>query len=127
MKNLIAFSLVFLMVSCSKKQVAQKNVVQENLTVAPYDTVAIDSFSAGATTVDIARKIRISSLQYQDSLRQNLKKIEAEKRTLAEKTEKEKFEKKLEEEKKKADALKIKNQKVKTQPEVPNTENTKNP
>jgi len=127
MKNLIAFSLVLLMVSCSKKQVAQKNVVQENLTVAPYDTVAIDSFSAGATTVDIARKIRISSLQYQDSLRQNLKKIEAEKRTLAEKTEKEKFEKKLEEEKKKADALKIKNQKVKTQPEVPNTENTKNP
>lgn len=41
---------------------------EENLP-APYDTVAVDSFSAGAISVDIAAQIRMSSQAYQDSLK----------------------------------------------------------
>jgi hypothetical protein len=35
-----------------------------------YDTAAVDSFSTGAVSVDIARKIRMSSPQYLDSVKQ---------------------------------------------------------
>ncbi|MCB4236108.1 hypothetical protein LDL59_16545 [Kaistella anthropi] len=70
MKKLIAIFFFILMISCAKE--SQKNQHSELAVsaVPPYDTVAIDSFSAGATSVDVARKIRISSLQYQDSLKQ---------------------------------------------------------
>ena len=59
MKKLIAIFFFILMISCAKE--SQKNQHSELAVsaVPPYDTVAIDSFSAGATSVDVARKIRI--------------------------------------------------------------------
>jgi hypothetical protein len=44
-----------------------------------YDTTAVDSFSNGAVSVDIARKIRMSSPQYLDSVKQ-AKKLQKKKR-----------------------------------------------
>ena len=56
-----------------------------------YDTTAVDSFSAGATSVDVMRKIKMSSQSYQDSVQQALKKeIELKKKqALEEKLKKE--------------------------------------
>lgn len=84
------------LVACSKRESAYNNDVQ---TVQPhYDTTAVDSFSAGATTVDIVRQIRMSSKQYQDSLKEAIKLEQEEKRITAELEKENK--KKLEEEKK---------------------------
>ena len=71
MKNFCSFLLLILIVGCSKKK--PQNADSENVYIEPkYDTVAIDSFSDGAVSVDIAQKIRISSVTYQDSLKQVL-------------------------------------------------------
>lgn len=43
-----------------------------------YDTVAVDSFSAGAMSVDVAEQIRKSSFAYQDSIKKVRKKQEEE-------------------------------------------------
>lgn len=103
MKNFI-FGLVCLIIlglSCSKKpEVSAVNTADESR--PPYDTTAIDSFSAGATSVDVVRQIRMSSQRYQDSLKEALKLQEQEKK-IAEELEKEN-KKKAEEEKKKASA-----------------------
>lgn len=108
MKNfIILFSFSLLMISCGKKEVEQEILTKENLT-PPYDTIAIDSFSAGATSVDVARQIKISSASYQDSLKEIAKKIEAEKLLKKETEEKEKAEKTLETEKKKTEEAKKK-------------------
>lgn len=86
---------VFL-IACSKREPAYSNDVQ---TLQPhYDTTAIDSFSAGATTVDIVRQIRMSSQKYQDSLKEAVKIEQEEKRITAELEKENK--KKTEEEKK---------------------------
>ena len=62
--------LIFLvLVSCGKKIPKQSFAEEENNIGTPYDTTAIDSFSQGATSIDIARKIKMSSLRYQDSLK----------------------------------------------------------
>lgn len=97
MKNLFFVGIVLssIIISCSKREPAPENNVQE--LKAHYDTTAIDSFSPGATSVDIARQIRMSSQKYQDSLKEALKLQEEEKRI------KEELEK---ENKKKADAEK---------------------
>ena len=102
MKNLVctAFMLTVLSVACSKKESAGFGAEQEIR--VHYDTAAIDSFSTGAVSVDIARKIRMSSPQYQDSVKQ-AKKLQEEEKKLKADLEKE-TRKKAEEEKKKTDA-----------------------
>ncbi len=88
--------------SCSKKEkVSVAN--QETLVHAPYDTVAVDSFSNGATSVDVARKIKMSSIAYQDSLKKILKTQQEEKK-LKEELDKEKKKQVEEDKKKKAES-----------------------
>lgn len=110
MKNYIFFVLFIILFSCGKEAVQTVPVEKEIVTV-PYDTTAVDSFSVGATSVDVARRIKISSLKYQDSLKKTALKLEEEKLLNEAKEEKEKAEKKLAEEKKKLDAEKAKRQK----------------
>ena len=101
MKNLLfaAFIFLVLIMSCSKKEPADLYPAENPK--ANYDTTAIDSFSNGATSVDIVRQIRISSQQYQDSLKEAIKLQEQEKK-LKEELEKEN-KKKADEDKKKAE------------------------
>ncbi len=118
MKNLLAAIFVFtiLFTACSKKESPGFGAEQE--VRVRYDTTAIDSFSTGAVSVDIARKIRMSSPQYLDSVKQ-AKKLQEEENKLKAELEKEN-KVKQEEEKKKADAEK----KLKTA-EKPVTQETK--
>lgn len=84
------------LIACSKQEPANSDETQ---VIQPhYDTTAIDSFSAGATTVDIVRQIRMSSKKYQDSVKEALKLEQEEKRIEAEQEKENK--KKLEDEKK---------------------------
>ena len=101
MKNIIlGICSAVLLFSCSKKDNVSVNSKEANIH-APYDTIAVDSFSNGAISVDIAQKIRMSSIAYQDSLKSVLKQ-QAEEKKMKEDLEKEK--KKLDEaEKKKKD------------------------
>ena len=121
MKKLIALSFFIVMISCAKE--SQKNQHSELAVsaVPPYDTVAIDSFSAGATSVDVARKIRISSLQYQDSLKQVQKKLEEEKLLNKVKEEKEKVAKETKDKNVKEEEIKKKTT------EIPASQSTVNP
>lgn len=101
MKNLVLAVFVFSIVltACSKKETAGF-AVQEDVKVQ-YDTVAIDSFSNGAASMDVVRRIKMSSQAYQDSLKE-AKKIQDQEKKLKEELEKDN-KKKLEEENKKTD------------------------
>jgi membrane protein involved in colicin uptake len=101
MKNVFFLTLIFsgLMISCSKKEPA--DFYPADTAKAVYDTTAIDSFSTGATSVDIVRQIRMSSRQYQDSVKEALR-IQVEEKKLKEELEKEN-KKKTEDEKKNAE------------------------
>lgn len=127
MKNFIAFSFFLLMISCGKKEVEKEVFIQENSKITPYDTIAVDSFSTGAISVDVARKIMISSIAYQDSLKEVHKKMEAEKLLQKEKEEQGKATKKVEEDQKKTEALKLKKEKEKSIPEISTPDNTTKP
>lgn len=98
MKNLFCIFLVssVLIVSCSRKE--PQDLYPADSPKASYDTVAVDSFSNGAISVDVAKQIRMSSQKYQDSLKEALKLQEQEKK-IKEELEKEN-KKKAEEEKK---------------------------
>ncbi|QIY91809.1 hypothetical protein [Chryseobacterium gallinarum] len=100
MKNLLSAAFIFgiLFTACSKKESPGFGAEQD--IKVHYDTTAIDSFSNGAVSVDVARKIRMSSPQYLDSVKQVQKRLEEEKKL------QEENKKKVEEEKKKADAVK---------------------
>ncbi|WES96288.1 hypothetical protein P2W68_15695 [Chryseobacterium arthrosphaerae] len=104
MKNLLSAFFVFmiLFIACSKKE--SPGFGAEPEVKMHYDTMAVDSFSNGAVSVDIARKIRMSSPEYLDSVKQ-AKKIEEEEKKLKAELEKEN-KAKLEEEKKKTEAEK---------------------
>lgn len=83
-------ALIMILLSCGKKDVQMTETeLPETVT---YDTTAIDSFSPGAISVDVARQIRMSSLAYQDSVRKVREQMEIEK-ALKEKEAKEKAEK----------------------------------
>lgn len=101
MKNLLFAAIIFsaLVISCSKKEPA--DFYPTDSAKASYDTTAIDSFSNGATSVDIVRQIKMSSKKYQDSVKEALKLQDQEKK-LKEELEKEN-KKKADEEKKKAE------------------------
>jgi len=108
MKNLVFTVFVFsiALTACSKKETASF-AVQENVKVQ-YDTAAIDSFSNGAASMDVVRRIKMSSQAYQDSLKE-AKKLQDQEKKLKEELEKDN-KKKLEEEKKKAAAASTKNE-----------------
>ena len=127
MKNVFVFSLLLLIISCGQKETDKEVLVQENSAIAPYDTTAIDSFSTGATSANIALQIKISSRQYQDSLKDVLKKIEAEKLLKKEELEKDKATKIIEAEKKKNEELKLKKETPKKEVQVSPPQNTTNP
>ncbi|PJJ64603.1 membrane lipoprotein lipid attachment site-containing protein [Chryseobacterium geocarposphaerae] len=99
MKNIFSAILILLILSaCSNKEPVSVDHSQD---LKPsYDTTAIDSFSAGATSEAVIMKIKMSSQQYQDSIKQAAK-LQAEEKRIAEELEKEN-KKKQEEEKKKA-------------------------
>ncbi|MCW3160747.1 hypothetical protein [Chryseobacterium oryctis] len=101
MKNFLfgCFLFSFLMMSCGKKEPV--DLYPQESSKATYDTIAVDSFSNGATSVDIVRQIRMSSQKYQDSIKEVLK-LQAEEKRIKEELEKEN-KKKQEEEKKKAE------------------------
>jgi len=98
MKNLFFILLISLIsaVSCSKKE--PQDLYPSESPKASYDTMAVDSFSAGAVSVDVAEQIRKSSQKYQDSLKEALKLQEQEKKIKEELEQENK--KKAEEEKK---------------------------
>lgn len=127
MKNVFVFSFLLLVISCGQKETDKEVLVQENSAIAPYDTTAIDSFSTGATSANIALQIKISSQQYQDSLKDVLKKIEAEKLLKKEELEKDKATKIIEAEKKKTEELKLKKETPKKEVQVSPPQNTTNP
>ncbi|WP_027378695.1 hypothetical protein [Chryseobacterium daeguense] len=98
MKNLFftAFIISVFILSCSKKEPA--DFYPSDSAKASYDTAAVDSFSAGATSIDVVRQIRMSSQKYQDSVKEALR-LQEEEKKLKEELEKEN-KKKAEEEKK---------------------------
>lgn len=112
MKYLFFSAFVFsaLSVSCSRKEPA--DLYPADNPKADYDTAAIDSFSNGATSVDVVRKIQMSSKKYQDSVKEALKLQEQEKK-LKEDLEKEN-KKKAEEEKKTEEKNKVKTAETQT-------------
>lgn len=101
MKNLLSavFVVSLLLTACSKKE-TPGFAAEQNVKIH-YDTAAVDSFSAGATSIDIVRQIRMSSQKYQDSIKQ-AEKLQKEEQKLKEELEKEN-KKKLEEDKKKTE------------------------
>ncbi len=114
MKNLFFTAFIFAVsaVSCSKKEPVDLYPADSPKT--SYDTVAVDSFSNGATSVDIVRQIRMSSQQYQDSVKKALE-LQEQENKLKDELEKE-AKKKAAEEKKTGDDEK--NRKVSEEPEV---------
>ena len=113
--------ILLLVISCGKKIPKQSFAAEESNIGTPYDTTAIDSFSQGATSVDIARKIKMSSLRYQDSLKKIKLKTEEENLLNKAKTEK------LTEEKKAAEKAKAALDKAKEKSVAPKIEATVNP
>lgn len=102
MRSTIILLILLILFSCGKKAAKQGFVEEENSSVLPYDTIAIDSFSQGAISVDIARKIKMSSLKFQDSLKQVKLKNEEEQLLKKAKDEKLAAEKKVKESKEKS-------------------------
>ncbi len=102
MRNFFLIILFTAALSCSKKQPVA--TAEDTYTELKYDTTAVDSFSEGAISVDVANEIRRSSKAYQDSLR-----------AAAEALEKERLEQELKakEEKAKADEAKKEQEKEK--------------
>lgn len=114
MKNPIFFVLFTVLFSCGKDAV-QIVPAEKEIATVPYDTTAIDSFSVGATSVDVARQIKISSLKYQDSLKKIAVKVEEDRLRNKAQEEKEKLDKKLAEEKKKQEKAKKEKQNSQTE------------
>ncbi|WBV55153.1 hypothetical protein PFY10_12995 [Chryseobacterium daecheongense] len=115
MKNVFFLAAVFsiLITSCSKREPVR--VEADQVTKVDYDTTAIDSFSNGAISVDIARKIRMSSQKYQDSLKEALR-IQKEEERIKQELEKENKKKQEEEKKSKEKEGKAKEEAGKTSP-----------
>lgn len=118
MKNIITISILFFLISCGKESAKKRIIVEEKSSVPPYDTIAIDSFSQGATSVDIAAKIKMSSRKFQDSLRQIKLKNEEERLLKKATDEKLELEKKTAESQKKKEA-EINKAKEKSQVTIP--------
>ena len=113
-KNIAAIFIILFLFSCSKKR-SGDGLSDENFVEMKYDTTAIDSFSNGAISVDVAAQIRRSSVVYQDSILKakiaaDIAKKDLEDKKKGDALEREKLAKeKLEKEKKKDE----------TKPEIP--------
>jgi|GEM_PF-989730 len=95
-------AVMIILIGCSKKN---KNISETDdaYVEKPYDTTAVDSFSSGAISVDVAERIRMSSQKYRDSVKQVLLKQEEERKQKEEKDRLEKAAKEaLEKDQKKA-------------------------
>lgn len=103
MKLIIFFASFLLLFSCGKKTAHSENIEQPVSSSPPYDTIARDSFSPGAISADVAKRIRMSSRIYQDSMLEVRRKLEEEKLAKKLKEEKVLAEKKATDEKKKAE------------------------
>ena len=68
-KNFAAVFIILFLFSCSQKK-NKENLNADNYVELKYDTTAIDSFSTGAVSLDVAAQIRKSSVIYQDSIRE---------------------------------------------------------
>lgn len=79
MKNIFAFFCVVFLFSCQNKKYSEEFSSNEYIPV-DYDTTAIDSFSDGAISVDVAEQIRRSSIAYQDSVRKVKIRLEEERK-----------------------------------------------
>ena len=95
-KNIFFSFLLISIFSCSKNN-NENSLDEETYTPPKYDTMAIDSFSSGAVSVDVAAQIRQSSVAYQDSIAkvkiaEELAKKELEIKQKAEALEKDKVE-----------------------------------
>lgn len=99
MKKILFFGIILSVsvMACKKKEAAPAENVQA--LKADYDTTAIDSFSPGATSVDVVEQIRMSSQKYHDSVKAALL-LQEEEKKLQDELDKE-TKKKAEEEKKK--------------------------
>lgn len=115
MKNLLftIFILSIVLTACSKKETTGF-IVHDDVKVQ-YDTAAIDSFSNGAASMDVVRRIKMSSQTYQDSLKE-ARKLQHQEKKIKEELEKDN-KKKLEEEKKKTDEGKQKSSAASTKNE----------
>lgn len=124
MKNIILIFSILCFIHCSKKN---STAVAESEYIYPkYDTVAVDSFSAGAMSMNVAEEIRKSSFAYQDSIKKVREKQEEE-RLAREEAEKQKAAEevvKKEEEERKRKAEEEKNRK-KAAEKVESTESSK--
>lgn len=94
MKNIFLLIIIISFYSCSQKNNENAAYPDADIAETKYDTTAIDSFSNGAISVDVAAQIRKSSFAYQDSVKQALQKekeakLEAEQKTKAENETKE--------------------------------------
>lgn len=77
MKKVVFFIVALsLTIACSKKQTSEET--SQTYTEPAYDTTAIDSFSAGAVSVDVADQIRKSSVASQDSINAAVQKQQQE-------------------------------------------------
>lgn len=88
MKKVVAAGgiIYFFVIACSKPVPVNTDDIQA--VQLDYDTTAVDSFSAGATSVDIVRQIRMSSQKYQDSLKEAIR-LEKEEKRITDELEKE--------------------------------------
>ena len=76
MKSVILILMILTVNGCSdKKSVKAAPAVREEVP-ADYDTIAIDSFSAGAVSAAVEAKIRQRAVRYNDSLARLQKKEE---------------------------------------------------
>lgn len=78
MKYFLTILMCLSVITCQKEMPKPPTDIIEESAVAPYDTIAVDSFSVGATSVDIALKIKMASKHYQDSLKKIKEKLEEE-------------------------------------------------
>ena len=72
-KNLVLCIVGLLIMGCTKKE-TEISYPDAQFIEPKYDSTPVDSFSAGATSVDVMRKIKMSSQSYQDSINLALKK-----------------------------------------------------
>lgn len=82
-KVLYLLTCCIFFVSCKQKETPAVTLAEKENLVVPYDTLAIDSFSPGATSLDAVRVMRRAAQRKQDSLKKIEEKTEAEKKLKA--------------------------------------------